>query len=128
MIPVVNTLDLKMGVRDDVAGLGVPFQNRQVGQFFICRSDGEEMTPPEGYTKSPDQNKVKQSFHWDGKSDVSLVFENDSKVKIQLIKLDDSNRMLPSPVMVVESRKVTVTVLFPLLGRVTYCGAALSIS
>lgn len=30
-----------MGVRDDVAGPGVPFQNRQVGQFFICRSDGD---------------------------------------------------------------------------------------
>lgn len=54
----------------------------------------EEVTPPEGYTKSPDQSKVKQTFVWDGKTDVSLVFENDSKVKIQLMKLDDSNNPL----------------------------------
>ncbi|WP_295751299.1 SpaA isopeptide-forming pilin-related protein, partial [uncultured Oscillibacter sp.] len=71
----------------------VPWDSMPIGSYVA-----EEMTPPEGYTKSPDQNKVKQSFHWDGKSDVSLVFENDSKVKIQLIKLDDSNNPLPGAV------------------------------
>ena len=71
----------------------VPWDSMPIGSYVA-----EEMTPPEGYTKSPDQNKVKQNFHWDGKSDVSLVFENDSKVKIQLIKLDDSNNPLPGAV------------------------------
>ena len=61
--------------------------------------EAEEVTPPEGFTKSPDPNKVKQTFVWDGKSDVSLIFENDSKVKIQLIKLDDSNNPLPGAVL-----------------------------
>ena len=71
----------------------VPWDSMPIGSYVA-----EEMTPPEGYTKSPDQHKVKQSFHWDGKSDVSLVFENDSKVKIKLLKLDDSNRPLPGAV------------------------------
>ena len=71
----------------------VPWDSMPIGSYVA-----EEMTPPEGYTKSPDQSKVKQSFHWDGKSDVSLVFENDSKVKVQLIKLDDSNNPLPGAV------------------------------
>ena len=58
----------------------------------------EEVTPPEGYTKSPDTSKVKQTFEWDGKTDVALVFENDAKVKVKLIKLDDSGNPLPGAV------------------------------
>ncbi|WP_304965245.1 collagen binding domain-containing protein [uncultured Oscillibacter sp.] len=68
----------------------IPWDTLPIGSFVA-----EEVTPPEGYTKSPDQSKVKQTFVWDGKTDVSLVFENDSKVKIQLMKLDDSNNPLP---------------------------------
>ena len=71
----------------------VPWDTMPIGSY-----EAEEVTPPEGFTKSPDPNKVKQTFVWDGKSDVSLVFENDSKVKIQLIKLDDSNNPLPGAV------------------------------
>ncbi|MCI8811536.1 MAG: hypothetical protein HFF84_15885, partial [Oscillibacter sp.] len=71
----------------------VPWDSMPIGSYIA-----EEVTPPEGYTKSPDQSKVKQSFHWDGKSDVALVFENDSKVKIRLIKLDDSSNPLPGAV------------------------------
>ena len=71
----------------------VPWDSMPIGSYVA-----EEMTPPSGYTKSPDQSKVKQSFHWDGKSDVSLIFENDAKVKIQLMKLDDSNNPLPGAV------------------------------
>ena len=71
----------------------VPWDTMPIGSYVA-----EEMTPPEGYTKSPDQNKIKQSFVWDGKTDVSLVFENDSKVKVKLIKLDDSNNPLPGAV------------------------------
>ena len=71
----------------------VPWDAMPVGSYVA-----EEVTPPEGYTKSPDQSKVKQSFHWDGKHDVALVFENDSTVKVRLIKLDDSNNPLPGAV------------------------------
>ncbi len=51
-----------------------------------------EVTPPEGYTLSPDPNKVRQTFEWDGEHDVALVFENDAKVKVQLKKQDESGR------------------------------------
>ena len=68
----------------------VPWDTMPIGSYVA-----EEVTPPEGFSLSPDASKVKQSFHWDGKSDVSLVFENDSKVKIRLLKLDDSNHPLP---------------------------------
>ena len=70
--------------------LDVPWDTMPIGSYVA-----EEVTPPEGFSLSPDAGKVRQSFHWDGKSDVSLVFENDSKVKIQLLKLDDSNNPLP---------------------------------
>ena len=71
----------------------VPWDSMPIGSYTA-----EEVTPPEGYSKSSDQSKVKQSFHWDGKSDVSLVFENDAKVKVELIKLDDSDNPLPGAV------------------------------
>nr|WP_325215138.1 SpaA isopeptide-forming pilin-related protein [uncultured Oscillibacter sp.] len=71
----------------------VPWDSMPTGSYVA-----EEMTPPEGYTKSPDQSKVKQTFVWDGKADVALVFENDAKVKLQLKKLDDSNNPLPGAV------------------------------
>ena len=57
-----------------------------------------EVTPPTGYTTSSDPSKVRQEFHWDGKTDVSLVFENDAKVKLELLKLDESNDPLPGAV------------------------------
>ena len=44
----------------------VPWDSMPIGSYTA-----EEVTPPEGYSKSSDQSKVKQSFHWDGKSDVS---------------------------------------------------------
>ncbi|WP_300756218.1 SpaA isopeptide-forming pilin-related protein, partial [uncultured Oscillibacter sp.] len=71
----------------------VPWDSMPTGSYVA-----EEMTPPEGYTKSTDQSKVKQTFVWDGKTDVSLVFENDSKVKVQLLKKDDSGNPLPGAV------------------------------
>lgn len=71
----------------------VPWDKMPIGSYIA-----EEITPPTGYTKSPDQSKVKQSFHWNGKDDVALVFENDAKVKVQLMKLDDSNKPLPGAV------------------------------
>ena len=71
----------------------IPWDTMPIGSYTA-----EEMTPPEGYTKSPDQDKVKQTFVWDGKSDVSLIFENDAKVKVRLVKLDDSGNPLPGAV------------------------------
>ncbi len=71
----------------------VPWKDMPIGSYTA-----EEVTPPEGYTKSPETSKVKQSFRWDGKTDVALVFENDAKVKVKLIKLDDSDNPLPGAV------------------------------
>ncbi len=71
----------------------VPWDSMPLGSFTA-----EEVTPPEGYTKSPDVNKTKQTFQWDGQSDIALVFENDAKVKVKLLKLDDSDNPLPGAV------------------------------
>ncbi len=61
----------------------------------------EEITPPEGFILSSDVSKVKQPFVWDGKTDVSLVFENSSKVKIQLKKVDESGQPLAGAIFLV---------------------------
>ena len=45
-----------------------------------------EIIPPAGYTKS---DEIK-TFEWDGETSVSLVFENDSQVELQLLKTDES--------------------------------------
>ena len=71
----------------------VPWKDMPLGSYTA-----EEVTPPEGYTKSPDVSKTKQTFVWDGKTDVALVFENDAKVKVRLIKKDDSDNPLPGAV------------------------------
>ena len=71
----------------------VPWDTMPIGSYIA-----EEMTPPNGYSLSKDAGKVRQEFYWDGKTDVSLVFENDAKVKIQLIKLNDANSPLPGAV------------------------------
>ena len=71
----------------------VPWDTMPIGSYVA-----EEMTPPNGYSLSKDAGKVRQEFYWDGKRDVSLVFENDAKVKIQLIKLNDANNPLPGAI------------------------------
>ena len=71
----------------------VPWDTMPIGSYVA-----EEVTPPNGYSLSKDAGKVRQEFYWDGKADVSLVFENDAKVKIQLIKLNDANSPLPGAV------------------------------
>jgi len=71
----------------------VPWDTMPIGSYVA-----EEVTPPNGYSLSKDTGKVRQEFYWDGKTDVSLVFENDAKVKIQLIKLTDANSPLPGAV------------------------------
>ena len=71
----------------------VPWDTMPIGSYVV-----EEVTPPNGYSLSKDAGKVRQEFYWDGKTDVSLVFENDAKVKIQLIKLTDANSPLSGAV------------------------------
>ena len=88
------------GVDNSFSGTFMTHEDGYIGKFPwdtlpIGSYVAEEVTPPEGYTKSSDPSKVRQTFYWDGKSDVSLVFENDSKVKVRLLKLDDSNNPLP---------------------------------
>ena len=61
----------------------------------------EEITPPEGFILSSDVAKVKQPFVWDGKTDVSLVFENSAKVKVQLKKVDESGQPLAGAIFLV---------------------------
>ena len=61
----------------------------------------EEITQPEGFILSSDVSKVKQPFVWDGEHDVSLVFENSSKVKLRLKKIDESGQPLTGAVFVI---------------------------
>ena len=83
----------------------VPWDAMPIGSFVAS-----EVTPPNGYTTSNDPDKVRQEFYWDGKSDVDLVFENDAKVKVQLIKLDDSDNPIEGAVFnVVKDAQVIAT-------------------
>ncbi len=61
----------------------------------------EEITPPQGFILSSDVSKVKQPFVWDGEHDVSLIFENSSKVKVVLKKVDESGSPLAGAVFLV---------------------------
>ena len=66
----------------------VPWDTMPVGSYIA-----EEIGAPEGYIlPSPHEKK---EFYWDKKNEVKLVFENDSKVKVQLLKKDESNNPLP---------------------------------
>lgn len=68
----------------------IPWDTMPIGSFVAT-----EVAPPLNYTLSSDPSKVRQEFYWDGKNDVSLVFENDAKVKLRLEKKDDSGNPLP---------------------------------
>ena len=72
------------------------FSKLPTGSFIA-----EEITPPEGFILSSDVSKVKQPFVWDGEHDISLIFENSSKVKVQLKKVDENNNPLPGAVFVI---------------------------
>ena len=93
----------------------VPWDTMPIGSYVA-----EEMTPPNGYSLSKDAGKVRQEFYWDGKRDVSLVFENDAKVKIQLIKLNDANAPLPGAVFhVLRDGQLIGTEVTDASGRIT---------
>ena len=61
----------------------------------------EEITPPEGYVLSSDLSKRRQTFVWDGETDVSLIFENSAKVKVELKKVAESGSPLAGAVFLV---------------------------
>ena len=93
----------------------VPWDTMPIGSYIA-----EEVTPPNGYSLSKDAGKVRQEFYWDGKTDVSLVFENDAKVKIQLIKLTDANAPLPGAVFhVLRDGQLIGTEVTDASGRIT---------
>ena len=93
----------------------VPWDTMPIGSYVA-----EEVTPPNGYSLSKDAGKVRQEFHWDGKTDVSLVFENDAKVKIQLIKLNDANSPLSGAVFhVLRDGQLIGTEVTDASGRIT---------
>ena len=93
----------------------VPWDTMPIGSYVA-----EEVTPPNGYSLSKDAGKVRQEFYWDGKADVSLVFENDAKVKIQLIKLTDANSPLPGAVFhVLRDGQLIGTEVTDASGRIT---------
>ena len=93
----------------------VPWDTMPIGSYVA-----EEVTPPNGYSLSKDAGKVRQEFYWDGKTDVSLVFENDAKVKIQLIKLNDANSPLSGAVFhVLRDGQLIGTAVTDASGRIT---------
>ena len=93
----------------------VPWDTMPIGSYVA-----EEVMPPNGYSLSKDAGKVRQEFYWDGKADVSLVFENDAKVKIQLIKLNDANSPLPGAVFhVLRDGQLIGTEVTDASGRIT---------
>ena len=92
----------------------VPWDAMPIGSFVAS-----EVTPPNGYTTSSDPDKVRQEFYWDGKHDVDLIFENDAKVKVQLIKLDDSDDPIEGAVFnVVKDGQVVATEATDADGRI----------
>ena len=93
----------------------VPWDTMPIGSYIA-----EEVTPPNGYSLSNDAGKVRQEFYWDGKTDVFLVFENDAKVKIQLIKLNDANSPLPGAVFhILRDGQLIGTEVTDASGRIT---------
>lgn len=93
----------------------VPWDTMPIGSYIA-----EEVTPPNGYSLSKDAGKVRQEFYWDGKTDVFLVFENDAKVKIQLIKLNDANSPLPGAVFhILRDGQLIGTEVTDASGRIT---------
>ena len=67
----------------------VPWDDMAVGSYTAT-----EITPPSGYTLNSDPSKVKQTFYWNGKTDVTLTFADHAKVKVQLIKQNESGAPL----------------------------------
>ena len=92
----IRGIDVEYGPTRVVTGAGgyvseadFNFQDLPIGSYIA-----EEVGVPEGYTLSDDPDENMQEFYWDGKSNIQLVFQNDSKVKVQLKKVDESDQPL----------------------------------
>ena len=93
----------------------VPWDTMPIGSYTAT-----EITPPDGYTLSDDPDKTKQEFYWDGKSDVALVFENDARVKVELLKLDESESPLSGAVFnIIRDGQVIGSEVTDAAGRIT---------
>ena len=93
----------------------VPWDTMPIGSYTAT-----EVTPPDGYTLSDDPDKTKQEFYWDGKSDVALVFENDARVKVELLKLDESESPLSGAVFnIIRDGQVIGSEVTDAAGRIT---------
>lgn len=68
---------------------GVPWDTMPIGAYAA-----EEVGAPSGYIL----DAQRQEFYWDGKTDVRLVFQDDAKVKLRLLKTDASGVPLPGAV------------------------------
>lgn len=91
----------------------VPWDTMPVGSYVA-----EEIGAPEGYIlPSPHEKK---EFYWDKKNEVKLVFENDSKVKVQLLKKDESNNPLPGCLFtVIKNGQTLVSAVTDAAGTIT---------
>lgn len=69
----------------------VPWDTMPVGSYVA-----EEIGAPAGYILPTPHEK--KAFYWDKKTDVSLVFENDSMVKVQLVKKSAEGKLLPNAI------------------------------
>ena len=93
----------------------IPWDTMPIGSYTAT-----EVTPPDGYTLSDDPDKTKQEFYWDGKSDVALVFENDARVKVELLKLDESESPLSGAVFnIIRDGQVIGSEVTDAAGRIT---------
>lgn len=71
--------------------MNVPWDSMPTGSY-----EAEEIGAPKGYIL-PEPHQ-KQTFYWDGETDVNLVFENDAQVKVQLVKKDPDGKRLPNAI------------------------------
>ena len=83
------TTEVITGAGGYVSADDFDFKDLPIGSYVA-----EEIGVPEGYSLNPDPDQNKQEFYWDGKSNIQLVFQNDSKVKVQLKKVDQSDNPL----------------------------------
>ena len=88
---VDNNFSGEFQTGDGGALQGVPWDSMPVGSYVA-----EEIGAPSGYILPTPH--VKKEFYWDTQSDVNLVFENDARVKVQLVKKSSDGDVLPNAV------------------------------
>ena len=95
---------------------GVPWETMPIGSYVA-----EEVGAPEGYIL-PNPHE-KKTFYWDGKNDVKLVFQNDARVKVQLVKQDPDGTPLEGAVFnVLKDGQIIATEATKPDGTITIAG------